>query len=316
MRAAVGTPPPLAPPSTLLLLHLPSPLPSPPHLPSPPRRVPFIEEPCHDFFGPGEIPGYLLFNIILGRPDDVEKAGRGGKLIQPIEKKYQLRFHLYMAKFLPAKDENGLSDPYVLLKYYGKTLKSSVKAETCNPTWYETITDFVAVPEPLELAPPITCMVYDEDKFSKDDLIGRFHIELNKEILAGGATPATPKWHNLVFEKPGDVSGKVLASVTLVPEEKADSAPLPQLKPDTVQATVEVTAIGPLRAPRPPRPLTPSLAPHSLPRQPRRTPPPSPSSPPRLPHPTPDRVNGAGRSSPTEVPAFSRGRTAEAWAFA
>ena len=276
--------------------------------------MPFIEEPCHDFFGPGEIPGYVLCSIILGKPDDVEKAGRGGKLIQPIEKKYQLRFHLYMAKFLPAKDENGLSDPYVLLKYYGKTLKSSVKAETCNPTWYETITDFVAVPEPLELAPPITCMVYDEDKFSKDDLIGRFHIELNKEILAGGATPATPKWHNLVFEKPGDVSGKVLASVTLVPEEKADSAPLPQLKPDTVQATVEVTAIGPLRAPRPPRPpRTPSLAPHSLPRHPRRTPPPPPPPPP---HPTPDRVNGAGRSSPTEVPAFSRGRTAEAWAFA
>ena len=209
-----------------------------------PKWVPFIEEPCHDFFGPGEIPGYVLCSIILGKPEDVEKAGRGGKLIQPIEKKYQLRFHLYMAKFLPAKDENGLSDPSVLLKYYGKTLKSSVKAETCNPTWYETITDFVAVPEPLELAPPITCMVYDEDKFSKDDLIGRFHIELNKEILAGGATPATPKWHNLVFEKPGDVSGKVLASVTLVPEDKVDKVPLPDLRPETVNATVEITAVG------------------------------------------------------------------------
>ena len=148
-----------------------------------PKWVPFIEEPCHDFFGPGEIPGFLLFSIILGRPDDVEKAGRGGKLIQPIETKYQLRFHLYMAKFLPAKDENGLSDPYVLVKYYGKTLKSSVKAETCNPCWYETVTDTVAVPEPLDLAPPVTGLVYDEDTFSKDDLIGRFSMPLTDAML-------------------------------------------------------------------------------------------------------------------------------------
>ena len=90
-----------------------------------PKWVPFIEEPCHDFFGPGEIPGFLLFHH-LGRPDDVEKAGAAATSSR--SRRHQLRFHLYMAKFLPAKDENGLSDPYVLVKYYGKTLKSSVKA--------------------------------------------------------------------------------------------------------------------------------------------------------------------------------------------
>ena len=224
--------------------------------------MPFIEEPCHDFFGPGEIPGYVLCSIILGKPDDVEKAAAS----HPADREgHQPRFHLYMAKFLPAKDENA-SDPYVLLKYYGKTLAVGQGGDV-QPDVVRDDHRLRRRPRAARVAPPITCMVYDEDKF-KDDLIGRFHIELNKEILAGGATPATPKWHNLVFEKPGDVSGKVLASVTLVPEEKADSALLPQLKPDTVQATVEVTAIGPPAlparlAPSSPRPLPP---PHSLPR--------------------------------------------------
>ena len=82
------------------------------------------QNPCHDFFGPGEI--NLLFNLILSRFDDVEKAGRGGKLIQPIKTKYQLRFHLYMAKFLPAKDEN--SSP-------ASTSSSSTTARTKSSVW-------------------------------------------------------------------------------------------------------------------------------------------------------------------------------------
>ena len=56
-----------------------------------------------------------------------------------------MRFHLYMARFLPAKDENGLCDPYIVVKYYGQTLKSSVKQATCNPSWCGTV---VASPSP------------------------------------------------------------------------------------------------------------------------------------------------------------------------
>ena len=88
----------------------------------------------------------------------MSKAGRGGKLVERAEKKYEMRFHLYMARFLPAKDENGLCDPYIVVKYYGQTLKSSVKQATCNPSWYETIVADVVVPEPVDLAPPITVL--------------------------------------------------------------------------------------------------------------------------------------------------------------
>ena len=36
------------------------------------------------------------------------------------------------------------------------------------------------MPEPLELAPPITVLVYDQDNFSGDDLIGRFYLPLTQ----------------------------------------------------------------------------------------------------------------------------------------
>jgi len=209
-----------------------------------PKWLTFIEEPCLDFFSPGDIPGYLLCSITLGEDDVIEKAGRGGKLVERVEKTYQMRFHLYMGRYLPAKDENGLADPYCVVKYYGQTLKSSVKMETCNPSWYETVIADVVVPEPLELAPPITVLVYDEDKYTSDDLMGRFHIPLTKAMLVGGAAPPVPEWHPLAFEHEGDVTGEILASITMVAADKAGETPSPDLLPETVEASVEVTMLG------------------------------------------------------------------------
>ena len=190
------------------------------------------------------IGGVLMEHITLGSDSDMSKAGRGGKLVERQEQKYQMRFHLYMARFLPAKDENGLCDPYIVVKYYGKTLKSSIKDATCNPSWYETIVEDVCVPEPLELAPPITVLVYDYDKLSGDDLIGRFYLPLTQAMLVGGNTPPTPVWSKLMFETPGDVSGEVLATVTMVPDGKKASSVAPNLLPETIDSTVELTVVG------------------------------------------------------------------------
>jgi hypothetical protein len=209
-----------------------------------PKWLPFVEEPCLDAFAPGDSPGFLLCSLTLGKEDLMTKAGRGGKLVERQEQNYEMRFHLYMARFLPAKDENGLCDPYVVVKYYGQTLKSSVKDATCNPSWYETIVADVVVPEPLELAPPITVLLYDQDKILKDDLIGRFYLPLTKAMLVGGSSPPTPEWHKLMFEQAGDVSGECLATMTMVPAGKKDSSPPPNLLPETVDASVEFTVVG------------------------------------------------------------------------
>ena len=87
-------------------------------------------------------------------------------------------------------------------------------------------------------------LVYDEDKFSKDDLIGRFYVPLTKAMLVGGATPPMPEWKKLAFEYEGDVQGEVLASITMVPAGKKGDAPPPDLLPATVDATVELSVVG------------------------------------------------------------------------
>jgi hypothetical protein len=140
-----------------------------------PRWRPFVEEPCLDAIATGEIPGSLLCHLQLGKRGTLKSRG-GLMAIKTGE--YQMRFHLYMAKFLPAKDENGLCDPFVRVKYYGKTMQSSVKQETCNPSWFETLTETVTVADNPTLAPPISVVVYDKDAMG-EKLIGRFSVPVD-----------------------------------------------------------------------------------------------------------------------------------------
>ena len=84
-------------------------------------------------------------------------------------------------------------------------------------------------------------LVCDQDVYSKDDLIGRFTVPLTQKCLTGGATPPQPAWSKLVYEVEGDVSGEVLASLTMVPAAKKASEPVPELRPETVDATIEVS---------------------------------------------------------------------------
>ena len=145
-----------------------------------PRWRSFVEEPCLDAFGPGEIPGSLLCNLQLGKEGELQyRAAK--ELLDSTSSPCQLRFHLYMAKFLPAKDENGLCDPYVVVKYHGKTMFSSVKGETCNPTYFETLICDVSVPDEHVLSPPISVLLYDKDMVN-DEFIGRFHIPMEVRL--------------------------------------------------------------------------------------------------------------------------------------
>ncbi len=51
---------------------------------------------------------------------------------------------------LVAKDSNGLSDPYVVIKYGSRVMfRSKVIKETLNPEWNETVT--MAVPAPDDI---------------------------------------------------------------------------------------------------------------------------------------------------------------------
>jgi hypothetical protein len=52
--------------------------------------------------------------------------------------RWELRVHVYQARGLPAKDTNGLSDPYVSVMFGGKTdQKTDVKRKTLSPSYFQ-----------------------------------------------------------------------------------------------------------------------------------------------------------------------------------
>lgn len=59
---------------------------------------------------------------------------------------YELRLHLYVGRSLPPADEGGASDPFVIVRCAGQTRQSTVKQQTLNPGWYETLTLDVTLP--------------------------------------------------------------------------------------------------------------------------------------------------------------------------
>jgi len=59
---------------------------------------------------------------------------------------YLLQIHLYMGRSLPPADETGAADPFIIARCQGKKVKSSIKYETLNPGFFETLEMVVSLP--------------------------------------------------------------------------------------------------------------------------------------------------------------------------
>ncbi|XP_019367018.1 PREDICTED: ras GTPase-activating protein 4-like [Gavialis gangeticus] len=87
----------------------------------------------------------------------------------------KLRCRVFEARDLARKDRNGASDPFVRVRYHGKTQESSVVKKSCYPRWNETF-DF----DLDESATEKLCVeVWDWDLVSKNDFLGKvvFNIQ-------------------------------------------------------------------------------------------------------------------------------------------
>jgi len=81
--------------------------------------------------------------------------------------------NLKNGKDLVSKDLNGFSDPYVKFNLNGVKAKSKVQYKTLNPIWNETFTFHASDKDVIHIE------IWDEDKFSTDDLMERFDIKLS-----------------------------------------------------------------------------------------------------------------------------------------
>ena len=98
-----------------------------------------------------------------------------------------LVINIHHATGLSAQDRSGYSDPYIVLAFarFGKPLYSTRIIEgDLNPVWEETAF-LLVTDEEVKGEEHVSAMLWDSDKRTADDLVGRVTIplaELMREV--------------------------------------------------------------------------------------------------------------------------------------
>ncbi|XP_067113290.1 ras GTPase-activating protein 4 isoform X1 [Osmerus mordax] len=106
-----------------------------------------------------------------------------------------LRCQVLEARDLAKKDRNGASDPFVRVRYNGKTHESTVIKKSCYPRWNESFEFELDDTFPDS---PLSVEVWDWDLVSKNDFLGKVLFNIHRLQSA----QQEEGWFRLVPEKP------------------------------------------------------------------------------------------------------------------
>ncbi|WWD22673.1 hypothetical protein CI109_107166 [Kwoniella shandongensis] len=115
---------------------------------------------------------------------------------------------------LSAQDNNGSSDPYVVLAYakFGKPLYSTrIILGDLNPVYEETCVLLLTMDE-VKAKEDLAAMLWDSDKMSADDLVGRVQIPV-EELMQKPNTMIRREDSLMGFEDADDMPGKIVWSI-------------------------------------------------------------------------------------------------------
>ncbi len=96
---------------------------------------------------------------------------------------------IHHAKNLSSQDSNGLSDPYIVvaLSKYGKPIYSTrIIERTCHPVFEETAYVLIT-PEAVRSDEFLSIQLWDSDRLTADDELGRVEFDLKDLIRNGGS---------------------------------------------------------------------------------------------------------------------------------
>jgi hypothetical protein len=113
------------------------------------KKMTLVEDIVRDKIGDEEFPGILNIRLTFfdqNPPRRDKEAFPSAAEIHNYYENYILRVYLYMGRDLPAADDTGLTDPFVIVRCAGSKEKSDYKTETLNPGWFETIEMEVNIP--------------------------------------------------------------------------------------------------------------------------------------------------------------------------
>ncbi|WWC97592.1 hypothetical protein V866_004476 [Kwoniella sp. B9012] len=115
---------------------------------------------------------------------------------------------------LSAQDNNGSSDPYVVLAYakFGKPLYSTrIILADLNPVFEETAVLLLTMDE-VKAKEDLAVMLWDSDKMSADDLVGRVQVPV-EELMLNPNEMRRREDKLMGFEDANDMPGKIVWSI-------------------------------------------------------------------------------------------------------
>ena len=152
-----------------------------------------------------------------------------------------------------ATDSNGLCDPYVTIMCCGQIEKSKIINNTIDPQWYQILILNILLPKPIKYAPEIHVLIKDYDKFSKDDVVGRFMIkpsdifipDNNDNNYDNDNDDGLPMWYKLYDADNNPIkNGEILMSFKLINVSHSKMPILPSLKPKTSDKWLQIIILG------------------------------------------------------------------------
>eukprot|EP00808_Paulinella_micropora_P000340 g32402.t1 len=194
------------------------------------------------------------WNLLGSKKLSLQLKKTSTELGQPDRNDFQLRCFIYLARNLTPTDDNGLADPFIVLRLAGQKAVTTKKRKTLSPQWYEVKVLQVQLPQPLLLSPSLQCFVFDWDQFSADDPIARFVVDMREvlrttaqSLAAGSREPPRPKWYRCTdFEGKALPQTQVLASFQLLTgNQQKDLGAVPEsIRPPCRTIFLEITTLG------------------------------------------------------------------------
>jgi hypothetical protein len=113
------------------------------------KKMTLVEDIVRNKLGDEEFPGILNIRLTFfdqNPPRRDREIFPSALEILHYYETYILRVYLYMGRDLPAADDTGLADPFIIVRCAGSKEGSEYKKQTLNPGWFETIEMEVNIP--------------------------------------------------------------------------------------------------------------------------------------------------------------------------